>query len=141
MNIHHVGIVLPYQDSEWDKPLKNTVIKDHVKLFESLYCRELVQFKDVKKFHCFCYLYGRLEFIVPYKGKLLKWLEGNGPGLHHVAFEVADIRQTMRELKEKEYTLVCDEPVEGVGDTLVNFVHPKDTPHGMYEIVEVMTWR
>ena len=139
MNIHHVSIILPYQESEWDKPLKNNVIKDHMRLFESLYSREHVRFKDVKEFSCFCYLYGRLEFIIPYRGKLLKWFETNKPGLHHVAFEVVDIKQTSRELREKGFTLVCDEPVLGVGDTLMNFVHPKDTMHGLYEIVEVMT--
>lgn len=94
---------------------------------------------EVPEFECTCYLYNQLEFIVPHGGTLLKRLEQSGDRLHHIAFKVDDIVsecKALRNLYELEFLLA--EPVRGVGNTLVNFVLPKDRGV-MVELVQCLS--
>jgi catechol 2,3-dioxygenase-like lactoylglutathione lyase family enzyme len=78
-----------------------------------------------------------VELVVPWAGKLLQWLKDQGhTSLHHIAFQVPDIREKMKELKTRRVPLIDDEPTLGVEGLLVNFVYP---PYMgiMVEIVEV----
>jgi len=61
---------------------------------------------------------------------IAKFIEKRGEGLHHVAFEVIDIRAEMARLKSEGFTVLSDEPMDGADDKLVAFVHPKDG-HGL----------
>ena len=55
------------------------------------------------------------------------FIEKRGPGLHHLAFEVRDIRATMQRLRDHGFRLLNDEPKRGADEKLIVFVHPKDT--------------
>ncbi|MEW6351225.1 MAG: methylmalonyl-CoA epimerase [Thermodesulfobacteriota bacterium] len=59
-----------------------------------------------------------------------KFLEKNGEGIHHIAFEVDDIHQAVVELKEKGVRLIDETPREGAHGMSIAFVHPKGT-HGV----------
>lgn len=59
-----------------------------------------------------------------------KFIEKRGEGIHHVAFEVADIRAEMARLRSQGFTLLNEEPKRGADNKLVCFVHPKGT-HGV----------
>jgi methylmalonyl-CoA/ethylmalonyl-CoA epimerase len=59
-----------------------------------------------------------------------KYLDKNGEGIHHIAFEVDDIHQAVKELKEGGYRLIDETPREGAHGMTVAFMHPKGT-HGM----------
>ena len=59
-----------------------------------------------------------------------KYLEKNGEGIHHIAFEVDDIHQAVKELKEGGYRLIDETPREGAHGMTIAFMHPKET-HGM----------
>ncbi len=61
---------------------------------------------------------------------IAKFIEKRGEGLHHVAFDVADIRAEMARLKEAGFRLLNDEPKQGADNKLICFVHPKST-HGV----------
>ncbi len=63
-------------------------------------------------------------------GPIAKAIEKRGEGLHHIAFEVADIRAEMARLKAEGFQLLSDEPKPGADNKLVCFVHPKST-HGV----------
>jgi methylmalonyl-CoA epimerase len=52
-----------------------------------------------------------------------KFLAKRGPGLHHVAYEVDDIRAALAELRAQGAELIDDEPKAGVFG-LAAFVHP-----------------
>ena len=65
-----------------------------------------------------------------------KYLAKKGPGLHHVAYAVADIDQTLSELKESGVELIDAEPREGIRDSRVAFLHPRATGGVLTEIVE-----
>lgn len=55
------------------------------------------------------------------------FLEKRGEGLHHVAFEVRDVRAEHRRLREAGFRLLNEQPKRGADGKLIFFVHPKDT--------------
>jgi methylmalonyl-CoA/ethylmalonyl-CoA epimerase len=61
---------------------------------------------------------------------IARFLEKRGEGIHHLAFEVDDIRDEMRRLKGLGFTLLNEEPKEGADRKWICFIHPKDT-HGV----------
>ena len=58
-----------------------------------------------------------------------------GPGMHHVAYEVADVSSALRSLASEGAELIDSEPRSGLGGHEVSFIHP-DSVHGV--LVEVM---
>jgi methylmalonyl-CoA/ethylmalonyl-CoA epimerase len=69
-------------------------------------------------------------------GVISKFIAKKGEGLHHLAFEVADIYQEMKRLKEDGYILLSDEPKMGADNKLVVFLHPKSTGGVLIELVQ-----
>ena len=67
---------------------------------------------------------------------ITKFIEKRGEGLHHIAFEVADIKSEMKRLKEEGFTLLREEPHLGADNKLVCFLHPKDTNHVLIELCQ-----
>ena len=66
-----------------------------------------------------------------------KFLTSRGPGMHHVAFEVADVGAALDELAANGAELIDERPRRGLFGLEVAFVHP-DTAHGVLaEIVSV----
>jgi methylmalonyl-CoA epimerase len=59
-----------------------------------------------------------------------RFIARRGPGLHHVAYEVADVRAALTHLAERGAELIDDEPREGLFGFEVAFVHP-DSVHGV----------
>lgn len=67
---------------------------------------------------------------------IAKYIEKNGEGMHHVAFEVEDIHTEMERLREAGFTVLSDKPSRGADNKLVAFVHPKDTKGVLVEICQ-----
>ncbi len=65
-----------------------------------------------------------------------KFLDRRGPGIHHIAVRVDDIRGALAELKEKGARLIDEEPRMGAGGCLVAFVHPSSTGGVLLELVQ-----
>jgi methylmalonyl-CoA/ethylmalonyl-CoA epimerase len=59
-----------------------------------------------------------------------KFLAKRGPGMHHVAYEVDDLRATLAHLADAGAELIDDEPRQGLFGLEVAFVHP-DAVHGV----------
>jgi methylmalonyl-CoA/ethylmalonyl-CoA epimerase len=59
-----------------------------------------------------------------------KFLANRGPGMHHVAYEVDDLRETLAHLARSGAELIDDEPRQGLFGLEVAFVHPH-TVHGV----------
>lgn len=64
-----------------------------------------------------------------------KFLANRGPGMHHVAYEVADLRGELRQLAEQGVELIDEEPHEGLFGLEVAFVHPHATHGVLAELV------
>jgi methylmalonyl-CoA epimerase len=65
-----------------------------------------------------------------------KFLARKGPGLHHVAYAVADIEATLEELAGAGIELIDESPRTGIRGSRVAFVHPRSTGGVLTEIVE-----
>ncbi len=65
-----------------------------------------------------------------------KFLQKKGEGIHHIAFEVEDIEEEMKRLKEQGFTLLYEQPKEGADNKLICFLHPKNTNHILIELCQ-----
>ena len=59
-----------------------------------------------------------------------RFLAKRGPGMHHVAYEVEDLRATLAHLSEAGAELIDEQPRRGMFGLEVAFVHP-DAVHGV----------
>jgi len=64
-----------------------------------------------------------------------RFLAKRGPGLHHVAFEVADVAAELARLRAEGAQLVDEEPRRGLFGLQVAFVHPEATGGVLAEFV------
>lgn len=76
-----------------------------------------------------------LESIDP-DGVIARFIEKKGEGIHHIAFEVADIEAEMERLRGEGFVLLNDKPKKGADNKLICFVHPKNTSGVLIEICQ-----
>ena len=69
-------------------------------------------------------------------GVLKKFIEKRGEGLHHIAFEVADIEAEMARLQKEGFTLLNPTPKRGADNKWICFLHPKDTNGVLIELCQ-----
>ncbi|PLX78749.1 MAG: methylmalonyl-CoA epimerase [Desulfuromonas sp.] len=69
----------------------------------------------------------RIELLEPTgpDSPVAKFLEKNGPGIHHIAYEVDDLPKRLDSLKEQGVRLVDEVPRTGAHQTRIAFLHPK----------------
>jgi methylmalonyl-CoA epimerase len=65
-----------------------------------------------------------------------KFLSKRGPGLHHVAYRVADIDATLARIREAGLPLIDERPRTGIRASRVAFLHPRGTGGILTEIVQ-----
>jgi methylmalonyl-CoA epimerase len=65
-----------------------------------------------------------------------RFLAKRGPGMHHIAIEVKDIRESLAELKSRGARLIDETPRVGAGGCLVAFIHPSSTNGVLLELVQ-----
>jgi methylmalonyl-CoA/ethylmalonyl-CoA epimerase len=65
-----------------------------------------------------------------------RFLERNGPGLHHVAYGTDDIDSALEAVREAGLRLIDERPRTGIRNSRVAFVHPRSTGGVLTEIVE-----
>jgi methylmalonyl-CoA/ethylmalonyl-CoA epimerase len=65
-----------------------------------------------------------------------KFIESNGPGLHHVAYQTSDIDSALEQVKAAGLELIDQEPRTGIRGSRVVFLHPKSTGGVLTELVE-----
>src|SRR3954447_24482445 len=65
-----------------------------------------------------------------------KFLTKNGPGLHHVAYQTADIDAELERLRAAGLRLIDETPRTGIRNSRVAFVHPRSTGGVLTEIVQ-----
>jgi methylmalonyl-CoA/ethylmalonyl-CoA epimerase len=64
-----------------------------------------------------------------------KFLAKRGPGMHHVAYEVEDVRVALRDLVRHGAELIDVEPRRGMFGLEVAFVHPDSVHDVLTEVV------
>jgi methylmalonyl-CoA/ethylmalonyl-CoA epimerase len=68
------------------------------------------------------------------EGVIARYIEKKGEGIHHIAFEVADIEAEMERLKAEGFILLNETPKQGADNKLVCFLHPKHTNGVLIEL-------
>jgi methylmalonyl-CoA epimerase len=79
-----------------------------------------------------------IELIAPTRSDSMvsKFLAERGPGLHHLAYAVPDIRQALSDAKREGLELIDEEPRIGLHGVPIAFVHPKSVGGVLTEFVE-----
>ena len=70
------------------------------------------------------------------EGVIARFIQKKGEGIHHLAFEVADIKKEMNRLEGEGFTLLNKEPKPGADGKLICFLHPKDTNSVLIELCQ-----
>lgn len=65
-----------------------------------------------------------------------RFLEKTGEGVHHIAFDVLDIRAEMKRLSEAGFDVLDAEPRRGADNKWVAFVHPKSANGILVELCQ-----
>lgn len=67
---------------------------------------------------------------------IAKFIEKRGEGIHHIAFDVQDIRAEMARLVAEGFTLLNTEPKRGADNKWVVFLHPKSSNGVLVELCQ-----
>jgi len=129
LKVEHIGIAV-------------RTLADSVPLFEKLlnsqcYKTELV---ESEKVNTAFFKKGEIKIELlestDANGVISKFIEKKGEGMHHIAFEVADINAEMERLKNEGFTLLNESPKQGADNKIVCFLHPKNTNGVLIELCQ-----
>jgi len=67
---------------------------------------------------------------------IAKFIEKRGEGIHHIAFEVADIEAEIARLKNEGFMVLNETPKNGADNKRIVFLHPKTTNGILVELCE-----
>jgi methylmalonyl-CoA/ethylmalonyl-CoA epimerase len=67
---------------------------------------------------------------------IARFIEKRGEGIHHIAFEVEDIYQSIAELKQRGFVFLSEEPKKGADNKLICFIHPKSANGILVELCQ-----
>ena len=81
---------------------------------------------------------GHIELLKPLgpDTNVAKFIERNGPGMHHVAYATDDIDQALGAVRDAGLRLIDEKPRVGIGGSRIAFLHPKSTGGVLTELVE-----
>jgi methylmalonyl-CoA epimerase len=80
---------------------------------------------------------GRIELLASLGDEtpIGKFLSKRGPGMHHVAYEVANLPDELDRLRTEGVELIDDQPRSGLYGLEVAFVHPESVHGVLSELV------
>ena len=67
---------------------------------------------------------------------IAKYLSKNREGMHHIAFDVEDIKAEMTRLNNEGIRTLSDKPKKGADNKLICFLHPNDTNGVLIELCQ-----
>ncbi|EAS20634.1 lactoylglutathione lyase (glyoxalase I) [Flavobacteria bacterium BBFL7] len=67
---------------------------------------------------------------------IAKYIEKKGEGIHHVAFNVEDIKAELKRLEKEGFTILNKEPKKGADNKWVAFIHPKSSNGVLVELCQ-----
>jgi methylmalonyl-CoA/ethylmalonyl-CoA epimerase len=98
------------------------------------------EIKDQKIIHA-TFLAGdvKIELVQPTDtdSTVGKFIEKRGEGLHHIAYRVNNIDESLKELSEKNVNLINEKARIGADGAKIAFIHPKDMKGVLIELVEL----
>lgn len=79
-----------------------------------------------------------LEAIKP-DSPIARFIEKRGEGIHHLAFEVANIRESVKEYRKKGFEPIGDDIKKGADNKMICFLHPKTSGGVLIELCQEIT--
>lgn len=78
----------------------------------------------------------RLELMesIDQDAPIAKYIDKKGQGMHHIAFNVEDIDETIGEISQKGIRMIDENPRNGAGGAQIAFCHPKSTSGVLVEL-------
>ena len=67
---------------------------------------------------------------------IAKFIEKKGEGIHHLAFSVSDISESIQSYKNQGFYPISEEPKRGADDKMICFLHPKSTGGVLVELCQ-----
>jgi methylmalonyl-CoA/ethylmalonyl-CoA epimerase len=130
LDLDHVGIAVPDLDDAVDRYRRTLGVEPSH--------RERVEDQGVEEvlFHVgnsSVQLLGALGPDTPVGGFLAR----RGPGVHHIAYRVADVTATLARLRDEGFRLIDEVPRRGSRESLIAFVHPNDMGGVLVELVQL----
>jgi methylmalonyl-CoA/ethylmalonyl-CoA epimerase len=127
--VEHIGIAV--------KGLSASIPLFEILLNTDCYKTEIVESENVKTAF-FKKGETKIELIesLSANGVIAKYIEKRGEGLHHIAFEVIDIKAEMQRLSEAGFQLLNTVPKIGADNKLICFLHPKNTNGVLIELCQ-----
>ena len=79
-----------------------------------------------------------IELLEPTSSEspIARFLEKNGPGIHHIAYEVADIEAAIAQMLASGARMIDEQPRIGAHATRIAFVHPKSSGGVLTELCQ-----
>ena len=127
--INHIGIAVPSLDESLPFYEKNLgmVLDGIEEVAEQMVKVAMLQVGESK-----------IELLEPTSpdSPVAKYLEKNGPGIHHLAYEVADIEAAIEKLVAAGARMIDKVPRNGAHGTKIVFVHPKSSGGVLTELCQ-----
>ena len=81
----------------------------------------------------------KIELLEPTSAEspVAKFIEKNGAGIHHIAYEVADIESVIAKLLSGGARMIDEKPRCGAHGTRIAFIHPKSSGGVLTEICQI----
>ena len=67
---------------------------------------------------------------------IARFINKKGEGIHHIAFEVANIRESIKHYQQLGFELINPEPKKGADNKLICFLHPKSCNGVLIELCQ-----
>ena len=65
-----------------------------------------------------------------------RFIEKRGEGIHHLAFEVSDLTESLKTYTQEGFQVINQQPKQGADNKMVCFLHPKSTQGVMIELCQ-----
>lgn len=127
--IEHIGIAV-----------KN--IQESNKLFSALFNKKPYKQEEVTSEHVLTSFFetgeSKIELLqaTDPESAIAKFIEKKGEGIHHIAFDVTNIKEELERLEKEGFTIITKEPKKGADNKLVAFLHPKSTNGVLIELCQ-----
>jgi methylmalonyl-CoA/ethylmalonyl-CoA epimerase len=130
-HVEHIGIAV--KDLNISIPLFEKLLKT------DCYKTEIVESENVKTAF-FQTGETKIELLQSLNedGVIAKFIGKKGEGLHHIAFEVEDIYDEIKRLKQEGFIFLNEEPKRGADNKMICFIHPKTTNGILIEVCETI---
>jgi len=126
-HIEHIGIAVKNLD-------------ESIKFYENVFglkCYAVEEVKDQKVKTAFLQVgETKIELVESTEtdGPISKFIEKKGEGIHHIAFKTKDINSSLKELEEKNISLIDKHPRKGAEGLNIAFLHPKSANGVLIEL-------